>query len=49
MNEFKLPKTPNGVSVAATCLAAVGVTGYGVWKSMYTGLVYIFLFDIYYK
>ncbi|XP_624330.3 prohibitin-2 [Apis mellifera] len=36
MNEFKLPKTPNGVSVAATCLAAVGVTGYGVWKSMYT-------------
>ncbi|PBC27779.1 Prohibitin-2 [Apis cerana cerana] len=36
MNEFKLPKAPNGVSVAATCLAAVGVTGYGVWKSMYT-------------
>lgn len=41
MNEFKLPKAPNGMGIAASCLAAFGATGYGVWKSMYTGLVYI--------
>ncbi|XP_017798809.1 PREDICTED: prohibitin-2 [Habropoda laboriosa] len=38
MNEFKLrmPKTPNGLSVGVSCVAAAGMAVYGISRAMYT-------------
>ncbi|XP_012139789.1 prohibitin 2 isoform X1 [Megachile rotundata] len=36
MIDIKLPKTPQGLSVGLSCLAAAGMAAYGISRSMYT-------------